>query len=173
MGVTGLGTTTPSAPLHVVESYAGTTSPQVIIQNSNTGAGTYTAGLNFYNYTGSGNAYSGRIYGVFDANAFGSARLTLAAPTTDGDSTLYDVLNLKGGKVAVGTIAPESRLQSWSAAGAGGPQFIVSTGTAHMFEVNGTSTVFRNEIWMIGTSSVTGKLVGLNTGNQVYAVYAP
>jgi hypothetical protein len=88
----------------------GTTSPTNLITLQKLGSVSTTPGIDFRGTLSLGGAYnsldynSGRIYAVFDADSYASARVTIAYPT--GAGTFADGLSVKNGNVGIGTTSP-------------------------------------------------------------------
>jgi len=88
----------------------GSTSPTNLITLQKLGSVSTTPGIDFRGTLSLGGAYnsldynSGRIYGVFDADSYTSARVTIAYPT--GAGTFADGLSVKNGNVGIGTPSP-------------------------------------------------------------------
>ena len=84
----------------------GSTSPTNLITLQKLGSVSTTPGIDFRGTLSLGGAYnnldynSGRIYGVFDADSYASARVTIAYPT--GAGTFADGLSVKNGNVVIG-----------------------------------------------------------------------
>jgi hypothetical protein len=91
----------------------GTISPTNLITLQKLGSISTTPGIDFRGTLSLGGAYnnldynSGRIYAVFDADSYTSARVTIAYPT--GAGTFADGLSVKNGNVGIGTTSPSQQ----------------------------------------------------------------
>lgn len=113
-GHVGIGTTGPLYACHAVQSGAA---HQSVIAVENQTIGVYGAGVVFKasdSVTTAGFT-AGRIYGVFDANTYANARITIQTPT--GNDVFQDVLSVKGTNVGIGTISPACTLHMVTANG--------------------------------------------------------
>ena len=76
-----------------------------------TASNTSSGYIGFYSNPGNGSdntISTGRIYGKFDANSYGEARLTFS--TVTGFDVYQDVMTLKGTNVGIGTSSPNQKL---------------------------------------------------------------
>ena len=92
----------------------GTSSPTNLITLQKLGSVSTTPGIDFRGTLSLGGAYnsldynSGRIYAIFDADSYASARVTIAYPT--GAGTFADGLSVKNGNVGIGITGPDAKL---------------------------------------------------------------
>jgi hypothetical protein len=77
-----------------------------------TASNTSSGYIGFYSNPGNGSdntISTSRIYGKFDSNSYGAARLTFSSVT--GFDTYQDAMSIKAGNVGIGTYSPAYQLQ--------------------------------------------------------------
>ncbi len=137
MGRLGVGTTSPATQLHLKGAL---TLEEPDYSNSGTvDLVSYGVGQGFLRMVAGGT--SGKIFEVRDC-----CNDILSVAPTGGTSSFRDSLQIGSnlytlGLTGLGTASPSAKLHSFSAAGTGGPQVIIATGTTKLFEVNGASIV--------------------------------
>ena len=107
-GAVGFGTTTPGYPVTARHNGAAT---QTVMAVENSTNGIYGAGIAFRATDSvSGTIItSGRIYGVFDTNAYSAGRVTIQ--TVTGNDVFQDVLTIKNTGVGIGVTSPTFQFQ--------------------------------------------------------------
>jgi len=107
-GNVGIGTTSPNARLVVGGTEAADTT-YLRLQNTPATAATHKVAMEFWGNEGTADASTfnmGRIYGEFDGSSYATTRLTLGSAS--GGGTFNDELNIKNGKVSIGTTSADS-----------------------------------------------------------------
>ena len=110
-GDVGIGTTSPSRKLELYQTDSSDALLRLSSKDSLAGSPPESA-IEFYgSSTGDvSNVFqAGRIYGVYDGNSWGDARLTLQSVISGGSFT--DTLSLKNGNVGIGVTAPSTALE--------------------------------------------------------------
>lgn len=161
---TGLGTITPNSRLHVF-SAAATVGPQMAVTTGTirlfevngasivanvsyfgsgglsamgrVGLGTFSPDARLHSLSAAGTSGPQMIVSTGTTKIFEINGASIAA-----NSAMYmnGILSVTG-RTGLGTLVPDARLHTLSAAGTVGPQMIISTGTTKLFEVNGASIV--------------------------------
>jgi len=116
----GIGVTSMSNKLVVGGTEAADTT-YLRLQNTPATAATHKVAMEFWGNEGTANGSTynmGRIYGEFDGSNYSDSRLTIGSAS--GGGTFNDELNIKNGKVGIGTSSPTVPLDVYNGSGWGG-----------------------------------------------------
>ena len=154
----------------------GSTSPTNLITLQKLGSVSTTPGIDFRGTLSLGGAYnnldynSGRIYGVFDADNYASARVTIAYPT--GAGTFADGLSVKNGNVGIGTTTPSYGLDIASTDAAKAFLRITKSGGAEAFLQSFDDAAYFgtiNSFPLIFRTNATTRLTIASTGAATFS----
>ncbi len=107
-GNVGIGTSSPTEKLHIVNANTSTLASQLVIEaNSNYGSPTYAAILFNANAQSSAVGPAGRVYATYQNNNYTSATTTFQTITSG--PAFVDVMSLQNGNVGIGTTTPGYR----------------------------------------------------------------
>ena len=175
----GIGTTSPNARLVVGGTEAADTT-YLRLQNTPATAATHKVAMEFWGNEGTADASTfnmGRIYGEFDGSSYATTRLTLGSAS--GGGTFNDELNIKNGKVSIGTTSADSLFHIESAsttamtiqAGTNSSASIRLKNDAHDWDLNCQT----NDNFAIYSHTLSAEtlVVNASTGNVGINISAP